>query len=217
MNVQISQCPHCQDTCRLEILHTIDGPAEIIDLGVGHYEAIPTYFFVVKCLSCQEISFFNDWEESNNLGNLADANVLYPKSKIKLESLPLSVQESYREAVKVRSRSVVAFSILIRRALEIICIENQAPRGDLQGKILFLARKFNFPIVIMEAANSLRILGNINAHTSIVTMSVNPQLLEDTFLIIVDYIYGIPEKINKIKGEVDIIKSKREILESSSD
>ncbi len=201
---QVRQCPHCKNIVVQDILNTGNGAPEIILFPDGKDEVITTFYFLTKCTTCQEISLLRSREYDRNPRDISEATVIYPTDYIGTASLPPAIRESIEEAQKVRRISPVAFSLLLRRALELVCIDRGATHGEnLKDQIQNLAINSNLPPSITYAAESLKILRTLGAHTSISSLSPGDvQLLDDLCLIITEYLYVMPGKVAQLEKKL---------------
>ena len=89
---------------------------------------------------------------------------------------------------------------IIRRTLEIICKQQGETSGTLIRKVENLANKGILPIVLKDVSDILRDFGNAAAHGDDVIFSKTQieHLIEFTETII-DYIYILPKKLEKLK------------------
>ena len=196
---QILVCPHCGNKAPQEIKCTAYGN-EKIEVGPknDHGWDVKTYTFFVQCQTCLEAAVYWDWDESNELGNLEEATILFPSTK-KFSGIPKAIQDSYDEAKKVQKLSPTAFAVLIRKALEYLCREQSASGNTLKEQLDDLAKKNIIPATLSRMANALRYFGNIGAHS--IEIKIGPeeaQAMDDFFIAVVEYVYVAPEKLKKL-------------------
>lgn len=166
---------------------------EIISWGeLDHEQEISWINFLFQCDVCSSISlqcFSPDISE--------DFFQLFPVVK-NLNDVPAVVQNSYSEAVKVKNISPLAFSSLIRRSLEYVCIEQNAEGKDLYAKLEDLSRKGIIPDTLARMSHAIRSFGNIGAHAKDTTVGKDEvQIIDDIFLAILEYVYIAPQKLKK--------------------
>ncbi len=200
---QIIICEHCGNKTPHEVIFNVSGPDEIIDLGDGHEFGVATFYFVAKCNVCSEISFYTDWEESGNLGQLSEAVLLYP-TKNKLDKIvPEPIIKDYEEAKKVIKKSPIAFAVLVRRALENVCINKSAVGKNLKQKLDDLGKKGVIPESLSKMADAIRYLGNAGAHAGGEDIDdEEAKILDDFVRAIIEYVYVAPDKLNKLANKI---------------
>lgn len=203
---QVLICPHCGNKSPQELLQRVLGPEEIIsgdkefpDMSLG------TYYFLVKCASCDEVSLFGDWEGNDDLGDLETAKLLYPQSildRIASDS-PAEIVQDYREAQRVAKISPLAASVLFRRALEGICLQQKASGNNLKEKIVDLAKRGIIPEALSKMADAIRYVGNRGAHSGEENVDFDEVKLLDDFLgAILEYVYVAPAKLAKLSEKL---------------
>lgn len=188
------QCKHCGNKTSHSILYEV-GETEFVEVeeyGKIDYEL--TYLFT-QCNNCSKFSL-------NILVNndLETVKTIYPHENELNENVPKEIKDAFDEALKVKKISKYAFLILIRRALELITKEQNAVGYHLSTRIINLGNKGVLPEKIAEMANLIRLLGNDSVHESDIGINDSDlNILEDFFVAIVDYIYCINLKIERIK------------------
>ena len=196
---QIINCEHCGNKTPNEILLTTNGPDEIVEMFPENYTGIKTYYFLTKCKSCEEISLFSDWEESDQLGDLNNAVLVYPSIKKIDAVVPAEIVKGFNEAKKVKHKSSLAFAVMIRRAMEGVCLDQSAKGKNLKEKIDDLAKKEIIPNSLGRMANAIRYIGNAGAHAKGEDVTDDEVKVLDEFMrAIIEYVYVAPAKLNKL-------------------
>ncbi len=117
-----------------------------------------------------------------------------------LNGVPANVAKSYSEAKKVKNISSLAFSTLIRRALESVCIDQKAVGKDLNKKLEDLGKKGIIPQTLSKMSHAIRYFGNIGAHASDIEISVEEvQTMDDFFVAVLEYVYIAPQKLKRVE------------------
>jgi len=107
---------------------------------------------------------------------------------------------AYEEAKKVKEVSPLAFSLLIRRALEQLCNDKNATGDNLKAKIKDLGTKKVIPEKLSDMADIIRDIGNTGAHAYKFDLNkYDMDVLDDFFIAVVEYVYLAPAKISKIR------------------
>ena len=97
-------------------------------------------------------------------GMLVDA---YPPSTIDFDSksIPANIVSSFDEALRCHAVGYfMASALMVRRTLEVVCLDKGASGKDLKVRIADLKTKIVVPNELIEAMDELRLLGNDAAH-----------------------------------------------------
>lgn len=141
--------------------------------------------------------------------SLEEAICLYPyPGKVKFgNEVPHKIKRLYSEAELVLESSPGACVTLIRKALEFVCRSKGAKEFNLKGQIRELSDQNILPGILPDIADKIRFIGNIGAHDLETDVKVlDAQAILELFRVIVEYVYILPTKIEKI--EEIIAKSK---------
>lgn len=197
-------------SCGVKTPHTKHGSAkeeeEIeFDLeGETLRDVIEYQHLFLQCQVCGGVSLrvysdFNDGEEPLQL---------YPPVK-DLSGVPQAIRDSYSEARKVKKVSPTAFLVLVRRALEFLCKDQNAKGADLKSQIEDLGKKDIIPKTLSRMSQALRYFGNLGAHATDAKIGFTEVgIVEDFFLAIVEYVYIAPEKLKKAEEHAEKKRSK---------
>lgn len=127
---------------------------------------------------------------------------LWPPSITLPPEVPERVREIYEEALLVKSRSSSSFVVQIRRALEAVAKERNAPpRTALYAQIEWLVQNENLPTVFGEMGHLSRMIGNLGAHDA--ETDVQPQdadIADEFFRAIIEYIYIAPARVQRVRA-----------------
>ena len=158
------------------------------------------------CPVCQKATYVERyWEEGMigfNYENLEDEKICYPVISLDTNYVPDKIKSAYEGALKVRNTESALCLIGLRRTLEMICNDQGATKGNLVEKIEELAKKNILPPTLKEATHIARHFGNSAAHAETIEISRHELNLIVEFLeSLMDYIYIIPNKLNRFKKE----------------
>ncbi len=138
-----------------------------------------------------------------------ETRVIYPeKVKKQFQGLPPVVEKAYQSAQAVRDIEPNAFAVLLRRLLEIVCIDRKAVGKTLYEQLKYLATSGEIPAKLADMANLLRDMGNIGAHagTGNITNDELPYL-DSLCEAVLEYVYNAPLLIKNVEDRVKAIKT----------
>lgn len=125
--------------------------------------------------------------------SFAESNLEYPSPVSWHFSVPEAIKGIYEEATRVKLSSPNAFAAQIRRALEALCADRGSRKGNLQQKLADLVSRGELPATLAEAADLLRLLGNIGAHASEQSVKLNQvEAIDKFFRAVIEYVYIAP-------------------------
>jgi hypothetical protein len=130
--------------------------------------------------------------------------VLYPAEAKKVEGLPPEIERAYTAALAVKAIEAHAFAVLVRRLLEMICLDKGAQGRNLFEQLRSLAQTGVIPQQLIDIANGLRNFGNIGAHAAGVQLSDNEVPVIDALCrAILEYVYGAPHLVGVAQETLD--------------
>ncbi len=208
---KIITCGHCSNISAMEILGQVTErlTKDVDDDLHGPFPEEINYFAVLICPACKKKNiveyYWNDFMESDD--DLT-YTVLYPADRDFPIGLPDSIGPAFRAAEKVRFIDVNAYAILMRRLLELVCLDRKAKGKTLALMLNDLATKKEIPDKLVKVAGGLRIFGNIGAHAGAGELSENEiPIVFSLTRAILEYIYSAPylaklaeEKLKEITG-----------------
>ncbi len=201
---QIIFCNHCHNKTSHVILYKAKGISEVIDFFDGAPFEVESYYLLAKCNSCSEISLYVNSDFADEVENLQDAKLLYPKVKKYNKSVPQIIIENYTEAKRVYNISPIAFAVLIRRCLEYICKEQKALGQNLVQQLNDLAKRDVIPPTLSKMSAVLRFFGNMGAHATDSKLDHSDAIIiDDFFTTILEYVYVAPFKLEKVQKVID--------------
>ncbi|MGK0271884.1 MAG: hypothetical protein ACI88H_002550 [Cocleimonas sp.] len=190
-------CPYCGSDKGIEFRYLSKYEDECFSLNLNEpyiYEHTG-HMFVSECLNCKRLMLGDDYggELPPHLFDKAEA--LYPNNFITNRSIPKEVRVTYENAKRIQHLNSEAFSLSIRKCVEIICKLNGIEKGGLASKLKKLCTKLSLPSLILEAADCIRIVGNQAAHDIEDIHPINARNIDDFFGILIEYIYILPSKL----------------------
>ncbi|HEY9000472.1 MAG TPA: DUF4145 domain-containing protein [Mucilaginibacter sp.] len=203
------ECRHCGNISKMEILGTVD------DLQFEEEEHGPGYSYgtkydILKCPApkCNKITVASySWHEAFEEDGNFPYKFIYPQSSNNPIGLPDKISTALRAAEKVKSIDVNAYATLIRRLLEMICIDRNAKGNSLSNMLKELATKNEIPEKLVKVAMGIKDFGNIGAHAGIGELTEKEVPILSTLCnAILEYVYSAPylatlaeEKLKEIK------------------
>ena len=106
-----------------------------------------------------------------------------------------SVQFTLKQS-RIRALAPNAFAVQIRRALEALCEDRNADGRNLATQLGDLAKKNEIPSVLVELADTLRLVGNVGAHSGNQTVhQLQAYEIDEFFRVLIEYVYIAPNKL----------------------
>lgn len=207
LSKQIS-CLHCGNISKMEINGTVN--AEQYDHDeYGPFLSYSVLYSVLKCPACKNVNIvtyemyggMNDYE--------IDYTFLYPQNSNFPIGLPEKILTAYKAAEKVKSIDVNAYAILMRRLLELVCLDREATSGTLADMLKELANKNEIPQKLVKVALGLKDFGNIGAHAGSGELTKEEiPIVNALCSAILAYIYSAPKLANIAEEKLNTIKAK---------
>lgn len=91
----------------------------------------------------------------------------YPPEHFNFDTanIPAKVLKAFEEATSCHATgSYTAAAMMVRKTLELLCVNRDAAGDNLQAKIRDLGKKIIIPADLLQAIDDLRLLGNDAAH-----------------------------------------------------
>ena len=126
---------------------------------------------VARCVRCEDISIW------------VDKRMIYPDSPGVVapnEDLPPEVKEDYLEAASVLQKSPRAAAALLRLALQKLCKQLGGKGENIQKDIDLLVKR-GMPHRVVDAMDSVRIIGNNAVHPGELDIRDNPEIATGLF------------------------------------
>ena len=90
--------------------------------------------------------------------------MIYPDAWEMSEYIPINIRRIYKQALRIKRTMPLCYAVLIRRALEEICIYHNAKGKDLHKKLSYLGREEIIPPTLSSSTKIIKNVGNIGAH-----------------------------------------------------
>lgn len=203
---QNMKCRHCRNTVTMPIVadysqvrsHSArDG---LMEWSAGNV------FQILECPACDGVTFQRGYFHDQFPEEWQPA-VLYPTEAEKVEGLSVEIERAYAAALAVKGIEAHAFAVLVRRLLEMICLNKGAQEKNLFEGLKALVRTGVIPQQLIDIANGLRIFGNIGAHAGGEQLSENEVPVIDALCrAILEYVYGAPRLVALAQQTLDKVK-----------
>ena len=214
MNIirRVAFCPHCGNRAPQRHIYT----QKYFDKGYSMNgtlsdDNLPSAYHVAVCETCNEILLYNSFIDIVEDKDFHRAKLIWPDPGVLHKSVPQTIAECYSEAARIKNLAPNAFAVQIRRALEALCDDRGAKKGNLQSRLQDLASRGEIPPVLAEMTDVLRLLGNIGAHAA--DQNIKPgfvYVIDDFFRAIIEYVYVAPSKLKEFQDRMKSLKSMKD-------
>jgi len=206
----VLECGHCGNKARMIVAAEYSQIASHWDQEQKIDFSYGDVFNLLECQSCKKVTltstFWGEWMDPGD----EDKQVLYPKNRDTPQGVPVEIEKEYLAALKVASISTNAFGALVRRTLEMVCIDRKAKGASLFEQLTDLANRGEIPDRLVTVANKIRNLGNIGAHASLGGLSEQEvPILENLTRALLDYVYSAPLLISLAEARLQELSGKR--------
>lgn len=203
-------CGHCTNISAMEIV----GQAfhDLTEEYKNTNEEPPTsygnYYDVLICPACKKENIVKyHWHDFMESDDEITYVILFPINKNIPLGLPEKIKSAFQAAEKVKTIDVNAYAILMRRLLELVCLDRKSSGDTLAKMLADLASKNEIPTKLVDVAKGLKNFGNIGAHAGSGELSEKEIPIVNALIkAILEYIYSAPflatiaeTKLNEIK------------------
>jgi len=211
-------CGHCSNISAMEIIGQVfeNLTEDYIDPKYGPPPENGNYYAVLICPACKKENIVKyHWHDFMESDDEITYNVLYPLNKNIPLGLPDKIKSTFQAAEKVKTIDVNAYAILMRRLLELVCIDRKAKGSTLAIMLKELSDKNEIPEKLVDVAKGLKNFGNIGAHAGIGELSEKEiPIVNALTKAILEYIYSAPFLATLAETKLDAIKTKGKIKSS---
>lgn len=208
---KIVSCGHCSNISHMLIKGSVNDTQEDIDIEDGPVGEYGTIYSVLECPACKKINIVcYRWHDGMESDDEITYDLLYPKDKNTPIGLPENILKAFKAAEKIKTIDVNAYVILLRRLLELVCLDRKATGGTLALMLNDLASRGEIPDKLVKVAKGLKDFGNIGAHAAIGELSDKEIPIVATLCTaILEYIYSAPYLATIAEAKLNAIKIKR--------
>ncbi|MDO5665533.1 MAG: DUF4145 domain-containing protein [Bacteroidia bacterium] len=194
----------------MEILGDINDFKIVEDHKHGYYDEFGTVYSGLKCPACKKVNIVSYyWNDSIESDDEIEYSNIYPKESNFPLGLPESIAKTLKAAEKIKSIDVNAYTILLRRLLEQVCIDRNAEGNTLASMLNDLAGKNEIPEKLVKVAKGLKDFGNIGAHAGIGELSENEiPIVKALTYAVLEYIYSAPHLASIAETKLESIKNR---------
>jgi len=208
---KLAICGHCNNISYMVIISNVNDTVTDVDPEFGPIGQYGTTYSVLKCPACENPNIISyEWHDSMESEEELYYVKLYPLEKNMPIGLPDEIKKAYQAAQKVKSVDVNAYVILLRRLLELVCIDRNAKGKVLAQMLEDLADKKEIPDKLVSVAKGLKEFGNLGAHAGIGQLSVKEvPIVTALSNAILEYVYSAPHLASIAESKLHSIKSKK--------
>jgi hypothetical protein len=204
---EVLVCYHCGNTTPHERVGSHRGRQLFEEIDDRRFHEDYDYD-LYQCPTCRGISIYGDFATYPLHEHIA-ARRIYPRGSHLLpeahklasrDCIPARILKLYEEIAPLRHIAPNAFAGQIRRALEFICRDQKAQGTTLFNQLKDLISRGTFPGYFADITDLMRHIGNLGAHAGDHDIDTwDAELLGDFFRSVVDYVYIVPSKIERLK------------------
>lgn len=180
---------------------------ELFEQMDGHRFNEDFDYFFYQCPTCDGISIYGDFSRYSSKDSMEKCRI-YPVGDrllpqvhriASVNCLPEAVYKGYQEIWPLKQISPGAFVAQIRRVLEVICRDKNAKGKTLFEMLQDLEIRGILPGHFSTMSALIRRIGNLGTHVDDYAIDVwDAELIDDFFLLIIDYVYVVPSRIERI-------------------
>lgn len=206
---KLISCRHCGNISNMEIVGIVNDDHIYVDPNYGPMNETGTHYSVLKCPACEKINIVSyDWHDGMESDDEISYDFLYPQNVNYPIGLPEKILTAYKAAEKVKSIDVNAYSILMRRLLELVCLDRGAKVGTLAAMLKELADKNEIPDKLVKVATGLKDFGNIGAHAGSGELTEKEiPIVNALCSAILEYVYSAPYLATIAENKLTTIKT----------
>ncbi len=205
---KLISCRHCGNISKMEIIGNVNDDHIYEDEEYGPMTDSATIYSVLRCPACIKINIVTyDWHDGIESDDEISYEFLYPKNSTFPIGLPENILTAFKAAEKVKSIDVNAYAILMRRLLELVCLDRNAKVGTLAVMLKELADKNEIPIKLVKVATGLKDFGNIGAHAGSGELTEKEiPIVNALCSAILEYVYSAPHLATIAENKLITIK-----------
>ena len=194
----------------MEIIGNVNDDHMEVDPENGPMTEWGVNYSILKCPACEKINIVSyEWHDGIESDDEISYNFLYPQNPKYPIGLPEEILTAFKAAEKVKSIDVNAYAILMRRLLELVCLDRNAKSGTLASMLKELADKNEIPEKLVKVAVGLKDFGNIGAHAGSGNLTEKEiPIVNALCSAILEYVYSAPHLATVAENKLKSIKTK---------
>lgn len=207
---KLTSCGHCSNISHMKIIGSVNDTHIHNDPEYGPVVDSGTIYSVLECPACKKVNIVTyGWHDEIESEDEIDYEILFPKESSLPIGLPDNVASTLKAAEKIKTIDVNAYAILLRRLLELVCLDRKAKGATLALMLKDLAGKNEIPDKLVKVATGLKDFGNIGAHAGSGELSAKEiPIVKALTLAILEYIYSAPHLATLAETKLTAIKIK---------
>jgi len=208
---KLISCRHCGNISKMEIIGNVNDDRTEYDPEYGPMTEWGIHYSVLKCPACQKTNIVSyTWHDGMESDDEISYDFLYPQNASYPIGLPEKILTAFKAAEKVKSIDVNAYAILMRRLLELVCLDRSATSGTLASMLKELADKKEIPDKLVKVASGLKDFGNIGAHAGSGELTEKEiPIVNALCSAILEYVYSAPHLATIAETKLNAIKTKK--------
>lgn len=208
---KVTACGYCGNISQMRIIGIVHDTTVYEDPTYGPMGEDGTVYLVLECPACKKRNIVAyGWHDSMESDEEIEYELLYPQESSLPVGLPDNIASTLRAAEKVKTIDVNAYAILLRRLLELVCLDRKASGETLAAMLKDLAAKNEIPEKLVKVATGLKDFGNIGAHAGIGELSEKEiPIVKALTSAILEYIYSAPHLASLAEAKLLAIKTKK--------
>lgn len=208
---QTTSCGHCSNVAPMESIgHVFIDTTEESSKDPYPEPDAGYYYDILICPACKReniVKYF--WHEFMESEEDLKYDILYPQRKNIPLGLPENIKSTFKAAEMVVNIDVNAYAMLMRRLLELVCIDREAKGSGLAIMLGDLAKKSEIPSKLVDVAKGLKDFGNIGAHSYCGSLSEGEvPIVSALTKSILEYLYTAPYLASLAEERLKELRSK---------
>lgn len=212
---ELTSCGHCGNISQMLELGKATDTFEFTEQEYKHGSPpnCGNVYRILKCPACSKINIITClWHEDDEVVEFLKPkyDTIFPIEKSIPIGLPENILKAYKAAERVKTIDINAYVILLRRLLELMCIDRHAKGKTLAEMLKDLSDRNEIPEKLFKVAKGLKDFGNIGAHADIGELSEKEvPIVTALCSALLEYIYSAPYLATIAEVKLEEIKNKK--------
>jgi len=197
-------CYRCEENTNHQFVFSHDFAFRYLD-AEGFVMWEPAVYSGLSCTTCTDLAIYIHSSLHVVGADSKYGELVYPKNREIYEGLPRRVAQAYKEALKVKRVSKIAFSLMGRRVVEEIAKDQGCSVSNLAEALNQLALTGKLSPWLSEAADVVRKIGNAAAHDGFAEFNEHHvDLIDELLYELVDNLYRGPSFLHTYRNMLEI-------------